>query len=50
MSAAVQACSFCGKPAPEVAQLFENEDKNAAVCSECVAMFAANLADNTEVE
>lgn len=40
-------CSFCGAAKSAVAQLFENEEGTAAICSACVAMFAQNLADET---
>jgi hypothetical protein len=43
-------CSFCGQSAAAAGQLFENEDKTAAICSACVSMFAQNVAEAGETE
>lgn len=47
MGDALLACSFCGETA---GQMFENEDKSAAICPTCVRMFAENVGDETEAE
>ena len=41
------ACSFCGESAE---QMFENENKTAAICPACVSMFAQNVADEGVTE
>lgn len=41
------ACSFCGESAE---QMFENENKTAAICPGCVSMFAQNVTDEAEAE
>ena len=41
------ACSFCGKSAEEAGQIFENEEKTAAICAGCVSIFAQNIDDGS---